>query len=179
MSKNTLLIRLFGTMALSILFIAATTYADQYYDQYQGNCFVPYDEDTSYEKTWTGRLLDDDTSDPFYFCPVNFCVPDGSVHFIKSIGVRFKDNLTDGALHVSLVRRNIYTGNYHTVAAWASNHSAASDSDQSASQGTNAGYKLVDAKKFSYWLKVWFAKDGFDSPHPNLVLIQVRIHYGT
>jgi hypothetical protein len=112
-------------------------------------------------------------------CPVTFNVPDGSMYFIKSMGIRFKDNLADGHLHILLKRTNLFTSNVHNVANWSSGHTAASTDEQTASKGTETGYKLVDTKKFVYWLYVQFNRDGDVNPYPNLILYQVRIHYGT
>jgi hypothetical protein len=180
MSKKPFFIRLFGIMAFSILFIPTASYADQYYDQYPGNSFFPDDETVSYEKGPDNPYLShDDTDDKYYYCPINFNVPDGSTYFIKSIGMLYKDNLTDGYLRVRLYRQNLYTSAEHLVADWSSGKLNASVGEQTASHGTISGFKLVDSKKFAYWLCVYFYRDGDVNPGSNLVLYQVRIHYGT
>jgi hypothetical protein len=180
MSKRTIYIRIIGTFAFLILFFPAATYADQYYDQYPGNGFVPrYSSSVYFRSPIYAHINHSNTEDEHYMCPVNFNVADGSTYFIKSIGMRYKDNLTDGYIIVTLKRKNLYTGNDHIVASWGSGLPDASTGDQTASQGTNAGVKLVDTKKFVYWLYVYFYRDGSANPSANLKLYQVRIHYGT
>jgi hypothetical protein len=180
MSKKTFLIKLFEVMAFSIFFITAASHAAQYYDQYPGNGFLPKSESLSYNRSCeNASLYHNDTSLADYNCPVNFNVPDGAAYFIKSIGIRYLDNLSNGFIEVILMRKNLYTGAAHTVASWSCGSSEASSFDQTASQGTNAGYKLVDTKKFSYWLIVSLYTEGSVNPSFNLKLYQVRIHYGT
>jgi hypothetical protein len=180
MSKNTFFIGIIGIMGLSVILFPAITYADQYYDQYPGIAFQPQTPDLIYEKTGqNGMWHDDATAIPRYYCEVNFNVPDGSTYFIKSIGVRYLDNLINGNVQVHLYRKNLYTGADHIVASWQSSHLGGSSSEMTASQGTNAGYKLVDTKKFAYWLIAFFMMDGDVSPGEQLKLFQVRIHYGT
>jgi hypothetical protein len=180
MTRKTIFIGLLGLLALSLLVFPALTHADQYYPQYTGVSFTPTNKDATYHKDhWVGYLYHGDTNDEFYVHPVSFEVPDGSAHYIKSIGIRYRDNLTDGYLEVYLKRRNLYTGNYHTVATWNSGYSESSSSPQTASKGTNVGYKLIDTKKFAYWLYVEFNRDGDVNPDSGLVLYQIRIHYGT
>jgi hypothetical protein len=180
MSKKTFLIRLIGIMAFSILFITAVIHAEQYYDQYPGNGFLAEDESLSYYRDWdVGYLYHNDTSDVAYNCPVNFNVPDGSVYFIKSIGIRYLDNLTIGQISIHLKRENLYTGAFHTVASWTSGTLNASSSVQTYSKGTEPGVKLVDTKKFVYWLYISFYVSGAVNPSTDLKLYQVRIHYGT
>jgi hypothetical protein len=169
-----------GLITFSILCISTVIQAEQYYDQYPGNCFVPDEETAYYTKSASnGDLQHDDTDDMHYYCPVTFNVPDGSIYFIKSIGMRYKDNLTDGYIWIRLKRRNLYTGAYHVVAEWSSDDSEESSAYQTASKGTGSGVKLVDTKKFSYWLFVYFYRDGDVNPSSDLILCQVRIHYGT
>jgi hypothetical protein len=179
MSKTTVFIRLFGVMAFLILVIPVATYADQYYDQYPGNGFQPKSASLTYGKSENSFIYHSDTTDAYYFCPVNFSVPDGSTHFIKSIGIRFYDSLTDGNIYVELKRKNLYTGAIHTVAWWTSGFSETTVSEQTASKGTESGVKLIDAKKFAYFLYIFFFREGSVSPGGCLVLYQVRIHYGT
>jgi hypothetical protein len=181
MSKKMIFIGIIGVLALSFFVFPALTFSKQYYDQYPGSAFLPIDESYSYVRSYfQGSMYQDDTSAlTFYCCPVNFNVPDGSIYFIKSIGVRYRDNLTDGYITIALKRNNLYTGNNHTVASWSSGESFASSSHLTYSQGTNPGYKLVDTKKFSYWLFVNFNKTGGGNPSSNLVIYQVRIHYGS
>jgi len=166
-------------LALSSFCFSVVIHADQYYDQYTGNSFHPQYSSSAYLRSADGTIYHDDIYDEFYFCPVNFSVPDGSTYFIKSIGIRFKDNLDDGYIRVVLRRMNLYTGNWHAVADWSSGSSAADNFVKTASQGTETGVKLIDSKKFAYFLYVTFQRDGSVSPGPNLLLYQVRIHYGT
>jgi hypothetical protein len=154
-------------------------HAEQYYDQYNGIAFVPEEETDNYIRQITGYIQHDGTNDAVYFCPVTFNVPDGSTFFIKSIGMLYRDNLTDGYIKVRLRRKNLYTCIWHEVATWQSDYASAVSSPRTASQGTNVGYKLVDTKKFSYWLVIQFERDGDVAPGTDLQLHQVRIHYGT
>jgi hypothetical protein len=124
-------------------------------------------------------MLQGGADDEYYMCPVNFNVPDGSVYFIKSIGIRYKDYIANGQIIVYLKRINLYTGNVHTVVSWDSGLAAHSSTILTASKGTETGYKLVDSKKFVYWLSVYFYVDGDVTPGSDLTLFQVRIHYGT
>jgi hypothetical protein len=176
MFKKTIFI---SFLTLSILFFPTVIHADQYYDQYPGNGFIPKFATSAYFRSFAGQLNHDDIYDEDYLCPVNFNVPDGSIYFIKSIGIRYKDNLTDGYLLVELRRRNLYTGAMHVVATWQSNYSGASSGEQTASKGTEPGVKLVDTKKFAYWLTVYFSKDGDTNPSTQMELHQIRVHYGT
>jgi hypothetical protein len=112
-------------------------------------------------------------------CPINLSVPDGSICFIKSIGMQYFDNLTDGYVYVALIRKNLYTGISATVAFWFSGSSQASENVQRASKGTESGVKLIDTKKFVYSLHVQFYRDGDVNPAADLGLYQVRVHYGT
>ena len=169
-----------GIVALSTLGFSAVAHAEQYYDQYPGNGFLPEVQYYAYYRSWDwGFIYHDDINDADYNCPVTFNVPEGSVYFIKSIGLRYKDNLTDGQIQVVLYRGNIFTGAVHVVAAWASGPGAASSSTQTASKGTEPGVKLVDTKKFVCWLNVFFFRDGDINPHVNLMIYQIRVHYGT
>jgi hypothetical protein len=152
---------------------------DQYYLHYPGIGFQPGDETQAHYKNPTGYLYHNDTNDEYYFCPVNFNVPEGSAYYIKSIGMRYLDDLPDGHLEVLLRRRNLYTGAYHTVAEWQSSHTGTSALYLTASKATIAGYKLIDTKKFSYWLYVFFVRDGATIPGPDMAIYQVRVHYGT
>jgi len=179
MSRKTVIIGIAGLLASLILLFPSTARAAQYYLQYIGNSFQPKTDSLSFMKGGEGYLYHNDTSDASYFCPVNFSVPDGSVHFIKSIGMRYRDGLPDAHLYVELLRRNLYTGSWHTVASWQSNHEGSSSSILTASKATNTGYKLADIKKFSYWLHVAFIRDGEANPSSDLMLYQVRVHYGT
>jgi hypothetical protein len=179
MSEKTGLIGLFGAIAFSIFFITAVIHADQYYDQYSGNSFQPQFSSSTFVKAGDGSIYHNDDFDDFYFCPASFSVPDGSTYFIKSLGIRYKDNLTDGYLLVRLKRLNLYTGNSHTVASWNSGTLDSNPIIQTHSQGTETGYKLVDTKKFAYWLEIRFYRDGITNPSTNLMIYQVRIHYGT
>ena len=180
MSKKTLFIKLFGVMAFLILFVTTASYADQYYDQYPGNGFLAEDESFSYYRSWIEPgIYHNDILDGHYTCPVNFSVPEGSVCFIKSMGIKFYDNLTDGCIDVSLKRKNLYTGSVHTVASWRSGISETSGGTINAFKGTESGVKLVDTKKFVYWLTVFFNRNGDVNPGPHLILFQIRIHYGT
>jgi hypothetical protein len=178
MSKKTIFI---GIVILSILFFSTLIFADQYYDQYPGNSFVPINKDYSYFKSaMSSYLFNNSTLEAYYVCPVNFNVPDGSVYFIKSIGILYKDNRTSGGISICLYRNNLYPpGAAHQVALWESGYSEASESIQTACQGSRNGYKLVDTKKFTYWLYVYFYVDGAVNPGSELILYQVRIHYGT
>jgi hypothetical protein len=176
MSRKTICI---GFFTLSIFCFSPMIYAEQYYDQYPGNGFVPNQETAKYFRSYYGFILHNNTDDEEYFCPVTFNVPDGSVYFIKSIGIRYKDNLSSGKIMVQLRRLNLYTGADHDVAFWESDLSGASISPQTYSQGTYTGLKLIDTKKFSYWLRIYFYADGDTNPYDQLVLYQVRIHYGT
>jgi len=168
-----------GFVALSILCISTVIYAQQYYDQYSGNSFQPQFSSSTFVKSGDGSIYHNDDFDDFYFCPANFSVPDGSTYFIKSLGIRYKDNLADGYLLVRLKRKNLYTGNSHTVASWNSGTLFSNSSDLTHSEGTEAGFKLVDTKKFTYWLEIRFYRDGVTNPSNNLMIYQVRIHYGT
>jgi hypothetical protein len=177
MSKRIIFIGLF---TLSIFCFSPMIFAEQYYDQYSGNAFVPSDSTSTYLRSYDfPYIAHNDTNDEGYVCPVTLNVPDGSAYFIKSIGIRFKDNLPDGHFHIVLKRKNLFTGNVHIVANWSSGHTSASSLEQTASKGTEDGVKLVDTKKFVYWLRVVFQRDGDVNPYPNLVLYQVRVHYGT
>ena len=177
MSRKTIFI---GIVTLLILCFSTVIQADQYYDQYPGNGFLPADESLSYHKNNTlCNINHNDTSDGIYTCPVNFNVPNGSNYFIKSLGILYFDNITNGEITVQLRRENLYTGISHPVASWSSGESFESPSPQTYSQGTIAGYKLVDTKKFAYWLVVYFYVDGAVNPYGDLALYQVRIHYGT
>jgi hypothetical protein len=93
--------------------------------------------------------------------------------------MRFFDNLTDGFINVVLKRKNLYTGALHTVATWLSGIEEASLAPQTASNGTEPGVKLVDTKKFAYFLYVYFWREGSAIPSNDLILYQIRIHYGT
>jgi hypothetical protein len=180
MFKKTGVIRIVGISAFFIFFFPAITGADQHYDQYPGGGFVPWLESTAYFRSvHDGFIHHNDTGGAVYMCPVNFNVPDGSVYFIKSIGMRFYDNLTNGNVKVRLQRINLFTGAVHLVANWDSNLGAASTSVQTASKATNTGFKLVDSKKFAYWLYVDFYTDVTANPCSDLKLYQVRVHYGT
>jgi hypothetical protein len=180
MSKKIIFIGIVGILILSFLSIPAESYGEQYYDQYPGMGLLPADESVSYHRIWdSGSIYHNDTSDADYNCPVTFNVPDGSVHFIKSIGIRYYDNLTDGYIYIEIKRHNLYTGANHTVATWWSGLTEALPSYQTASKGTEPGFKLIDTKKFSYWLHVWFFREGDVNPAANLILFQIRIHYGT
>jgi hypothetical protein len=180
MSRKSIFIRLFGIMVFFILFITAVSYAEQYYDQYPGIGFVPWVYDIEHNMNWAeGSLYHEDTSDDYYLYPVNFNVPDGSTYFIKSIGIRYLDNLADAYLEVKLMRENLFTGASHIVASWQTTLEGANLSVQTASQGTISGRKLVDSKKFAYWLSVYFYRNGDVDPFHSMALWQVRIHYGT
>jgi hypothetical protein len=180
MSKKSFFIGVICILVFLVMLFPTVTYADQYYDQYPGNAFIPRYQTTVYYRSMTSSYIyHDDTTDEGYMCPVTFNVPDGSTYFIKSIGIRYKDNLTDGYLHILLKRINLYTGNEHTVASWNSDPVAANPSVLTASQGTETGYKLVDTKKFVYWLYVQFFRTGEVNPSQGLMLYQVRVHYGT
>ena len=180
MLKKTLFIGLIGILAFSILFFPALVNAEQYYSHYAGCCFVPESDTASYVKyVPDSRLYHNDTTDKHYMCPVNFNVPDGSPCFIKSIGVRYLDNIGTGHILVVLERKNLYNGVFQAVASWSSGLLSANPSVLTASQGTYAGYKLVDTKKFAYWLQVYFYTDADVNPGVNLILHQIRIHYGT
>jgi hypothetical protein len=180
MSKKNIFIGIIGIFTLSFLVFPTLTSADQYYLHYAGNGLLPPDESVSYLKGYnSGSMYHNDTSDMGYICLVNFNVPDSSAYFIKSIGMAYKDNLTNGYISVKLKKENLYTGVIYTVAEWSSGTSNASSSIQTASKGTNTGVKLVDTKKFCYWLMVYFYVDGDVNPSFNMRLYQVRIHYGT
>jgi hypothetical protein len=180
MSKKTIFIGFIGILTFSILFIPIMTYGDQYYDQYPGNSFVPQHSDSScYRSSSNAYIYHAGTNDERYICPVNFNVPDGSTYFIKSIGLRYLDDLTDGYVRVVLRRRNLYTAADNNVASWSSGEAFADANPLTASQGTTAGYKLVDTKKFSYWLYIDFYRSGDVSPGDNLMIYQIRVHYGT
>jgi hypothetical protein len=180
MSKTTAISSLIFLLVISTLIFPPRTHADQYYLHYAGNCFMPrLAALTYYKEAALSYMYHDDTNDAAYMCPVDFNVPDGSVYFIKSIGIRFLDNLSDGYIHVELRRQNLYTGTVAYVAEWNSGGPAAAPSSQTASQGTRAGYKLLDTKKFAYWLFVEFYKTGAENPGLSLRLFQIRVHYGT
>jgi hypothetical protein len=180
MSKKSFFIGIFSILAFSAILLPTLTYADQHYDQYPGNGFVPQHSDSNcFRSPESTYIFHAGTNDEYYMCPVNFNVPDGSTYFIKSLGLRYLDDLTDGYIYVSLRRRNLYTGATHDVALWGSGQTFANASPQTYSQGTLAGYKLVDTKKFSYWLYIHFWRVGEVSPGDNLMIYQIRVHYGT
>jgi len=166
-------------LMFSVLIAPAIINADQYYLNLPGNGFGPETGTASYIRSISGYLYSTDIINRNFVCSVPFNVPDGSVHFIKSMGPRYKDSLTDGLIRIRLKGLNLFTGALHTVAEWESGLDASSGSIQTESQGTIAGYKLVDTKKFSYYLYAYFYVDGLVNPDTNLILYQVRIHYGT
>ena len=183
MSKKTFFIKLFGVMAILILLITTASYADQYYDQYPGNGFLPRYDFQCYTRGSFSAYINMEESlqaGTVYSCPVHFNVPNGSVHFIKSIGIRYLDNVTNGRIDVYLRRQNIYNGAIHEVASWTGGSiEGASSSDQTAFQGANAGYKLINTNKFVYYLVIRFFVAYLANPGADLKLYQVRIHYGT
>jgi hypothetical protein len=174
MSKKMIFIGIIGVLTLSFLIFPTLTYADQYYLQYSGNSFQPWKNTMAYEKSHDGHIFHFTSGTGYYYCPVNFNIPDGSTYFIKSIGMRFYDNLTDGDVYIELKRINLYTGAVHTVANWSSGIPDASSNDQTACQGTISGYKLVDTKKFAYYLYVFLWKEGSANPGSDLPPIIVQ-----
>jgi hypothetical protein len=179
MSNKISFLGLSAILVFSVLFSPAIINADQYYLNLPGNGFGPESGSASYIRSTSGYLYSTDLINRNFVCAVPFDVPDGSVHFIKSIGMRYKDNLTDGYIRIRLKRLNLFTGALHTLAEWESGLDTSSGSVQTASQGTIAGTKLVDTKKFAYYLYVYFYVDGLVNPDTNLMLYQVRVHYGT
>lgn len=177
MSKRISSMGVMGVLALSFFVFPSVADAAQYYLQYPGIGFMPKDKVATYTKHHDGFIYHNDLTDESYLCPITFNVPEGSTHFIKSLGIRYKDNLTDGYIYIKLLRRNLFSGAIHAVASWQS--PGASVSHRTASQGTETGKKLLDTKKFSYWLYVYFYKDGDANPGVELILYQVRIHHGT
>jgi len=144
MSKKMTLFGLIGILSLPFLVFPSLAPADQFYLQHPGISFHAQYATQLYFKSNNGYLYHNDDMDEEYMCPVHFSIPDGAIYFIKSLGIRYKDNWTDGFLMVRLRRRNLYTGAMHDVATWQSDKSGASPSEQTASQGTDAGYKLID-----------------------------------
>jgi hypothetical protein len=163
----------------STLFFAATTHAVQYYLHYPGNSILPNYPTYFYERnTQYGYFNHEDTIKGMYSTPVNFNTPFSGTFFIKSMGIRFRDSISDGHMEVKLIRRNIFSGADAVVAEWDSGLTASNSIAQTVNVGTTTGYKLIDTKKFCYWLYVSFYKTG-GNPGLNLILYQVRIHYGT
>ena len=176
MSKKTNITGFIIILAFSILLFPTLNSAEQHYLQFSGNGFVPEHSSAAFFRSPTGYLYHDDFIDESYCCPVTFSVPEGSTYFIKSLGIRYYDNLVDGYIGIVLRRKNLFTGTWHNVASWTS---SSSSSDQTTCHGTISGYKLIDTKKFSYWLEVLFFRDADLTPGSALKLYQVRVHYGT
>lgn len=169
-----------GILIAMFLIFPALTYAQQYYIHFSGSQFIPGDESYNYQKSSSGEFIfHNDSSDGFYFTPVNFNKDSTGAFFIKSISIRYADNFTDGYIYVSLVRRNLFNGAQHTVASWSSGTSSTTVSPTVAHKSSNTGYKLVDNLKFSYHLYVYFYRDGATFIGGSLTLYQVRVHYGT
>ena len=180
MSRKAFFIGFTIILTLSFLIFPPLTYAEQYYLHYPGTVFTARNEDAAYIKGTTYcQLYHNDTNDEYYYCPVDFNVPDGSVHFIKSLSIRNLDNLTDGRLFVELRRCNIFNSAYHPVAAWSGSTAIANPSTVNVNVASNPGFKLIDTKKFTYYLIVKFERDGDLNPGASLKLYQIRIHYGT
>ena len=182
MSRKTILI---GILSLFLLLIApAATYSAEYYLQYGGSAFNPESCVLKYNCALDSLShYSNEGYPPYiqfgrYFCPVNFNVPDGSSCFIKSISIRYYDNRSDSYLQIQLLRKNLYNGTTHAVAEWSSGELFASGSFVTDHIGTIAGYKLVDTKRFKYYLMVRFVYPGVPD-FTGMSLGQVRIHFGT
>lgn len=164
----------------STLFFAATTHAVQYYLHYPGNSILPNYPTYFYERnTQYGYFNHEDTIKGMYSTPVNFNTPFSGTYFIKSLGIRYLDSLEDGYVAVRLIRRNIFSGAVVYVAEWESGLAASSSISQTVNVGSSTGYKLIDTKKFCYWLEAFFYRQGTTSPSTQITIYQVRIHYGT
>ena len=164
----------------STLFLPVIIHAAQYYLHYPGNNFLPeYQTNLYHRSTQWGWIYQSDTTDGSYATPVNFNTPFSGTYFIKSLGIRYLDSLEDGYVAVRLIRRNIFSGAVVYVAEWESGLAASSSISQTVNVGSSTGYKLIDTKKFCYWLEAFFYRQGTTSPSTQITIYQVRIHYGT
>ena len=175
MLKKVFLGGMVGILISSILLAPVQVFAREYYLQYIGMQFVPYDETYTYDKySGNGKLEHEGPGSGLYHVGVNIPQPQTGNYFLKSIHVHYYDQNATGYISVRLKRRNLWTNTIHTVAIWTGSASYDGGWDR-ANVATIDGYKFVETAKFSYYLEVYFSTDDTNG---TMAIYQVRVHYG-